>query len=414
MRVLILGAGVLGTTTAWELSRDGHDVTVLDRAPEAAQGASFGNAGLIATGDALAWASPERLRMLPKVWLGLDPAMKIGVPDLDLMRWGLRFLPECTREQWVRNSLNKHRLCTYSQERMRVIREDTGVEYHRGAGGLLYLFRSPQSLEHAFAERQPLIDAGHQMQLLSAEEVVAREPGFAAGQQHLAGAVYCPTDESGDSHQFTQEMVAQCQEQGVVFHFNSEVTQMQVSGQQVEGVLTRSGTLYQADRYVVALGAWSPVLLKTLGVKLPVYPVQGVSATVPVESGHTPPSLGGIDEDCRVAFSRLGDRMRLTTLAAFQGHRLGFSPRRFKALFQTVRELMPQAANFDRPRLWTGLRPMTPEGSPIIGFGPHKNLLYNTGHGHLGWTMACGSARIAADLLAGESPEISMEGLGFR
>ena len=413
MRILILGAGVVGTTTAWELAQDGHEVVVLDRAPRPAQGASFGNAGLIATGDALAWASPDRLKQLPLVWLGQDPAMKIGPLTPELIQWGLRFLPQCTHASWWRNSQNKHQLCVYSQQRLRQLREETPLDYHRGTRGVLYLYRDSRNLEHALEERAPLTQGGQELRLLTPDEIYALDPGYADSRAHLAGAVYSPTDESGDSHVFTQALAKKCQERGVTFHFNCPVERLDVSGDQVNGVLTRQGTL-RADRYVLALGAWSPHLLRPLGIDLPIYPVQGVSATVPIAPEHTPPELGGIDEDARVAFSTLGNKLRLTTLAAFQGYRLAAPRQQLQRALAAMQDLFPRAADYTRPQFWSGLRPMTPEGTPIIGAGPHRNLLYNTGHGHLGWTMACGSARLAADLLQGRSPELDPQPYRFR
>ncbi len=413
MRILILGAGVVGTTTAWELVQDGHEVVVLDRAAQPAQGASFGNAGLIATGDALAWASPDRLKQLPRVWLGQDPAMKIGPLTPDLMRWGLKFLPQCTHSAWETNSRHKHQLCVYSQQRLRSLLKDTPLEYHRGHRGVLYLYRNQRNLEQALEERQPLLEGGQTLQVLTPEAIQELDPGYAASRPHLAGAVYSPTDESGDSHAFTQALVQKCQERGVTFHFNCPIERLDASGGEIQGVLTPLGTL-RADRYVLALGAWSPLLLRPLGLDLPIYPVQGVSATVPVTPDHTPPQLGGIDEDERVAFSVLGDKMRITTLAAFQGYGLAIPPQHLRRALAAMQTLFPNAADFSRPQLWSGLRPMTPEGTPIIGFGPHANLLYNTGHGHLGWTMACGSARLAADLLSDQAPELDPQPYRFR
>ena len=413
MKVLVLGAGVVGVTTAYELLRDGHEVVVLERESAPAEGASHANAGLIVPGDALAWGSPERLRSLPKVWLGLERTMCIGFPGPHLTAWGLRFLKECTSEAWRRNTLLRYRLSHYSQTVMAATLAESGVEYDRTSGGVLSVFRDLRSLEHDNRLRDILREAGQAFELLDATQLVQCEPAFANARTTLAGGILCPTDESGDCHGFTQNLTKICQERGALFHFGTTARHFISDGEHVAKLVTDHGD-FSADAFVLCLGCWSPQLARSLGETLSIYPVKGLSLTLPVESGHQPPTLSCSDKDAHIACSRLGDRLRVSSMAAFVGFNTKHRPRQFKYILKGIRELFPNGADYERPKYWAGLRPMTPDCAPILGRGRHHNLLFNPGHGSLGWTMACGTARITADLLLRQPPGTDLSGLGPR
>ena len=413
MKVLVLGAGVVGVTTAYELLQDGHEVVVLERESTPAQGASHANAGLLVPGAALAWGSPERLHSLPKVWLGLEQAMRIGFPGPHLISWGLRFLKECTTEAWRRNTLIRQRLSLYSQTVMAAVLAESGVKYDHRTGGVLSIFRDSRSLEHGNRLRDILREDGQKYELLDAAQLVKLEPAFANARTTLAGAILCPTDESGDCHGFTQNLAQICQARGAAFQFGVTARHFISDGNQVTKVATDHGE-FSADAFVLCLGCWSPQLAGSLGETLSIYPVKGLSLTLPIESGHQPPTLSCSDQDAHIACSRFGDRLRVSSLAAFVGFNTKHRPRQFEYTLKSIRELFPNGADYERPKYWAGLRPVTPDSAPILGRGRHHNLLFNTGHGSLGWTMACGSARITADLLLRQPPGTDLSGLGPR
>jgi D-amino-acid dehydrogenase len=273
MKVLVLGAGVVGVTTAYELLQDGHEVVVLERESTPAQGASHANAGLLVPGAALAWGSPERLRSLPKVWLGLEQAMRIGFPGPHLISWGLRFLKECTTEAWRRNTLIRQRLSLYSQTVMAAVLAESGVKYDRRTGGVLSIFRDSRSLEHGNRLRDILREDGQKYELLDAAQLVKLEPAFANARTTLAGAILCPTDESGDCHGFTQNLAQICQARGAAFQFGVTARHFISDGNQVTKVATDHGE-FSADAFVLCLGCWSPQLAGSLGETLSIYPVK--------------------------------------------------------------------------------------------------------------------------------------------
>jgi len=411
MRVLVLGAGIIGITTAWELLRDGHQVVLIDREAGPAQGTSHANAGLIVGGDTLAWGSPQRLRSLPRVWLGLDPSMRVGFPGPRMIRWGLRFLGQCSAAAWRRNTLLQHRLARYSQQVMADTVAESGVEYDRARGGLLYLFRDARSLDEADRAREVLREAGCTIEVLDAAQLVAREPALAAARVALAGALCCPTDESGDCRGFTERLAAECAARGADLRYGVTASGLRCDAGRVSAVATDHGDI-EADAFVACLGCWSPMLARSLGDRLSIYPVKGLSLTFPVADAHRPPTLGGIDEDTHIAFSRIGERLRVTSMAIFGGYDDSHRPAQFARIIDGIRELFPEGADYAQPEYWAGLRPVTPDGAPILGRGSRRNLVYNAGHGSLGWTMACGSARIAADLVLQRSPAIDTASLG--
>ena len=412
MKIAVLGAGVIGVTTAYELARDGHEVTVIERLPEAAAETSFANAGLFSPGHAYTWASPKAPKILFQSLYKEGQALRFK-PSLDpqLWLWSLQFLRNCTAERARINTKRKVRLCLYSQARLQHVAADTAVPYHSLKGGLLYLYRNPQSFERGASNTKILTEEGLVLKAISADEAAAIDPALAPVKHKLAGAIYCPSDESGDCRVFTQGLAKYiAAKYGVVFKYSTEITGFETDGDLVTGVRTDAGAVI-ADTYVFCLGVFGPKLARQLGVRLPIYPIKGYSMTVPIGGRNNPPAIGGVDEDNLTAYSRLGDRLRVTATAEFAGYDKSFKPDDFRHMQSTIRDLFPNGADYAHPTYWAGLRPMTPEGTPLFGAGRYRNMIFNTGHGHIGWTMSLGSARIAADIVKGVTPELALDGM---
>lgn len=416
MKILVLGAGVIGVTTAYQLLKDGHEVAVVEQREAAGEETSAGNAGLIAPGHAFAWASPAAPKILLKSLFQEGQALRFRLrPDPRLWAWSLKFLRQCTTERARINTLRKHRLCVYSQDLLHQVVAETGVAYDALDGGLLYLYRDPASFDHAAVKTRLLAEAGQEIETIDVARAIEIDPALAPARDKLAGAIYCPTDESGDSRLFTQALAQACEGLGGTFHYHTTIRRFELDGDRVAKVVTDKGEL-TADAFVLSLGCDSPILARQLGVKLPIYPIKGYSVTLPVEAANRElaPRIGGVDEDNLVAYLRLGKRLRITATAEFAGYDLSHRPRDFRHMLAAARDLFPGAGAFDRPSYRACLRPMTPEGTPIFGLGRQRNLYFNSGHGHMGWTMACGAARIAADLIAGRRPAIDLAGMTLR
>lgn len=411
MRVLVMGGGVVGVTTAYQLQQDGHEVVLLERHPEVAQETSWGNAGMIAPGHSFVWSSPRAPWTLLKSLVLKDQALRFR-PSADprLWTWSMRFLAQCTEAKARVNTLLKHRLATYSQ---RVLQETLAVEaidYDRSTRGILYFYRDQASLEAGVKHMQILADDGQEIRVLDRAEMLALEPSLERVRDKIAGAIHCPTDETGDCNKFARGLAAKCIARGAEYRANTPITGIEVSGDEVVGVHA-AGQAFKADIYVMALGNQSPILARTIGVDLPIYPIKGYSLTVPVGNHKAPPTIASIDENNLVAISRFGDRVRVTATAEFAGYDTSHKPTDFAFMKSVVQELYPDGGDYHRAEMWAGLRPMTPTNLPIFGRKRHRNLFYNTGHGHIGWTMSHGSARITADLIAGRAPALSMERL---
>ncbi len=415
MEVIIMGGGVVGVTTAYQLLKDGHQVTVLDRHPPAIGGASYGNAGLIATGHSIAWGSPKALKIWFNSLFHKDPVFRMKFQtDPQFIRWGLKFLAQCTQSRAKINTLAKHRISDYSQKILNETTLETGVQYEQNTKGLLYIYRNSEALVAGSKQIKILQDAGQELEIVGKERALEIIPELADSLDQIAGGIFSPNDESGGSKIFTEQLMEVCRSMGGTFESGVSIEQLDASRTEIKRVVTNRG-VFIADRYVLCLGAWSPLLAqKSLGVRLSVYPVKGYSITIPVEKSHTPPRTGGLHEEYLLGFSPMGDHFRVSSVSEFCGYDLGHSPEDFEHILKTAKRLFPNAGNYNKVEFWSGLRPMTPEGTPILGKGVHSNLFYNTGHGHLGWTMSCGTARITADLIADKSPEISIEKMNIR
>ena len=412
MKTLVLGGGVVGVTTAYFLAKAGHEVTILEEKDGLGLEASAGNAGIIAPGHSFAWASPRAPAMLFRSLRGDETAIRVRLaPDPHLYTWGLRFLRECTATRARRNTLIKLRLCQYSQGVLNELARAEGIEYDAIAQGALYLYRDPAELEAGVKKMKLLAEHGQKQEILDASAVARLDPAFEPVKARIAGAIRDLGDSSGDSRLFTERLGALCRDRlGVGVKLGSRIIALRSGGDRIDGVVTNDGVL-TADSYVLALGVGSPIVARTAGVSLPIYPAKGYSSTFPLKSGGLAPTIPGVDERWLVAWSRFGDRLRLTGTAEFAGYDWGWTPRDFNNILRFARDVFPEAVDFDRGEYRACLRPMTPDGPPILGLGRHRNLFFNSGHGHMGWTMACGTARIVADLMTGRMPELDLEGL---
>jgi D-amino-acid dehydrogenase len=411
MRVLVMGGGVVGVTTAYQLQRDGHEVVLLERNADVALETSWGNAGMIAPGHSFVWSSPRAPWILAKSLFLRNQALRFR-PSADprLWTWSLKFLAQCTAAKARTNTLRKHQIATYSQRVLQDTVAAETIEYDRLAQGILYFYRDQAALDAGVAHMQLLADDGQEIRVLDRAQVLALQPSLSGAVQKIAGGIYCPTDESGDCNKFTSGLTAICKSRGVEFHTNTTIAAIETSGDAVTEVRTTNGS-FKADAYVMALGCESPILARTIGADLPIYPIKGYSLTIPVGNHRAPPTLSTIDERNLVAISRFGDRIRVTATAEFAGYDKSHKPSDFAFMKSVAQELYPDGADYERAAMWAGLRPMTPDNLPIIGRKRHRNLWYNTGHGHIGWTMSHGSARMAADLISGRPPAIPTEGL---
>lgn len=411
MRAVVLGGGVIGVATAYFLAREGHEVEVVERGGQLAPDASSGNAGLIAPGHAFSWASPAAPRMLLRSLLGRETAIRVR-PRLDseLVRWGISFLRECRGSRFEASTLVALRLCRYSQRLLDEVVREEAVDYGPTAHGALYVFRDAAALERAFERSRLLREHGQEQEILDPDACIAFEPALAGARDRLAGAILDRGDATGDCERFTNELADRCRARGVRFRLGTPVRRLEADGTRVTGAVT-DGEILRADAFVLALGVDSPSVARTVGQRLPVYPAKGYSATFPIRDGDRPPAHGGVDEATLVAWSNLGDRLRMSSTAEFAGYDRGWQERDFANIRRMTRELLPGAADYTAGAYRACLRPMTPGGPPLIGFGRYPNLLVNTGHGHSGWAMACGSGKLAADLLAGRSPDVDVRGL---
>jgi D-amino-acid dehydrogenase len=411
MRIVVLGGGVIGVTTAYYLAADGHEVVVLDRQKAVGQETSFANAGLIAPGHVYSWASPRAPMILLKSLFRDDTALRFRLKaDPRMWAWSLRFLANCTAARNRANTLRKLSLCLYSQKMLDELRREAELEFNRIAAGLLYLYRDPAHFQSGIANMAMLNDNGMTLQAVDPDRIVELEPQLASAKATLAGAIYAPTDESGDCLKFTERVAVAAVGHGVVFMFDHDVRRIEASGDRITGVTTNKGRI-EGDAYVLALGSYSPLLSRSLGVNLPIYPIKGYSLTLPIEDHSGAPVIGGVDEANLVAYARLGDRLRLTATADFAGYDASYEAGHFAGMLRVARDLFPTAAAYDKPSYWACLRPMTPEGTPILGRCRMKNLYLNTGQGHMGWTMAAGCARIVADMMSERKPAIDIAGL---
>ena len=415
MKVVVLGGGVIGVTTAWALARQGAEVTVLERQPDVAQETSFANAGQVSPGYSTPWAAPG-IPLKALRWLFQSHAPLAIRPDGSLFqwRWMAAMLANCSAGRYAVNKERMMRLSEYSRDCLRAWRAETGIAYDERSGGTLQLFRSQAQLDTAARDVSVLQECGVPFELLDAAGVARVEPALSRASVAITGGLRLPNDETGDCHLFTRRLAEHARALGVQLRTGCSVQALAHDGQRLTGVhLTDADgqpEQIQADRYVLAAGSYSRALLEPLGLDIPVYPVKGYSLTIPLRDASLAPQSTVLDETYKIALTRLGNRIRVGGMAELAGFDLGLNPRRRATLEKVTRELFP-GGDLAQAQFWTGLRPMTPDGTPLVGATPLENLYLNTGHGTLGWTMACGSAQLLADLISGRQPAIRTEGL---
>jgi D-amino-acid dehydrogenase len=413
MKVVVLGAGVIGVTSAWYLAKAGHEVTVIDRQPAAALETSFANAGEISPGYSSPWAAPGiPLKALKWMFMEHAPLIIQPRPDWAKLSWMARMLMNCTSEAYAVNKSRMVRLAEYSRDCLIELRAETGISYDERTQGTLQLFRNDKQVAAAEKDIAILKADGVPFEVLDATACVAAEPGLAASKAKIAGGLRLPGDETGDCFKFTQGLAAMAKALGVTFRYGVGIDRLEAEAGLITAVHTSEGRL-TADSFVVALGSYSPMLVKDFGIKLPVYPVKGYSITVPIVDETCAPVSTVMDETHKIAITRLGDRIRVGGMAEIAGFDRSLSPKRQATLTHSVEDLFGGAGDQTRAQFWCGFRPMTPDGTPIVGRSPIANLFLNTGHGTLGWTMAAGSARVLADIVSGHRTGIEAQDLGY-
>jgi len=413
MRIIILGSGVVGVSSAYYLARAGHEVTVLDRQPGPALETSFANAGQISPGYAAPWAAPG-IPLKAIKWMFEKHAPLAMRPDGTRFQieWIWKMLMNCTEAHYAVNKARMVRLAEYSRDCIQQLRSDTGIQYEARQGGTLQVFRTQKQLDGAAKDISVLKDAGIPYELLNADELAQAEPALAKAGGKLTGGLRLPNDETGDCQMFTTQLAAMAEQLGVKFRYGVDIDGIAISGGRVAGVQC-GGQLLSADSYVVALGAYSTQLLSGI-VKIPVYPMKGYSITVPIVDADAAPVSTVLDETYKIAVTRFDNRIRVGGMAEVVGFDKSLKLARRATLEMVVNDLFPGAGETSQATFWTGLRPMTPDGTPIVGATPLPNLYLNTGHGTLGWTMSCGSGQLLADLMTGRKPAIMSHDLGVQ
>lgn len=412
MKILVLGAGVVGTAAAYYLARDGHEVTVIERHDGPAQGTSQSNAGLVSPGDAYAWGSPSALKVFIKSLYTPDLGIKLRLRDPYLLAWTWRFLRQCTQARANANTDVKLRLALYARDCINEITADTGIDFDERRKGIVYFYRTQQGLDTGAEHFRYIGERGLEMEVVDRRRLFEIEPGLANSGNRIAGGIYSPMDQTGDSLLFTTRLAQWATDRlGVTFLYNTEVKGLDISDGRVQAVRTANGAV-ACEAVILSMGPESGVFARRHGIDLPIYPIKGYTATIPLEDPAKGPTMGGVDEDRYVAYSRIGNRLRLASTAEFASFDRSHRPSDFARMFRSAHELFPGAVDDKKAQCWAGLRPMMPSSVPVIGpTRRYANLYLDTGHGHVGWTMAAGSGKFLADTVAGRKPAIDPQGL---
>jgi D-amino-acid dehydrogenase len=411
MHVIVLGAGLVGVTSAWYLRQAGHAVTVIDRQPAAGLETSFANGGQISVSHPEPWANPGAPGQILR-WLGREDAPLLFRPRLDWDQWfwGLQFLRECLPGRTRRNTIAIARLALYSRACLHALRDETGLEYDQLDKGILHLFFAPHDFAQAGQRAALLQGFGIRAEVLDARGCIAAEPALAYCRDTLCGGLFAPEDETGDAFAFTQKLAAQCIQAGVVFRHGLRIQALDVGAGGIAAAVVADAQgateRIDGDAYLLALGSYSAALAHALGLSLPIYPVKGYSVTLPLAENSDAPQVSITDESHRIVCSRLGDRLRIAGTAELTGYDTSIDPVRCGAILRRARQLFPQVQSVGEAEYWAGLRPATPNNIPVIGRSRIGNLFFNTGHGTLGWTLACGSGQAVADIIDGKMPPV--------
>ena len=422
MKVIVLGAGIIGTASAWFLQKAGHEVIVVERQPGAAQETSFANGCQISVSHAEPWANPAAPMKVLK-WLGKEdaPLLYRFRPEWLQWKWGMHFLRECTPGRTAENIRQIVAIAEYSRQTLQAVRAETGVDYDCLTRGILHFYTDQKDFEESLPAAKLMRDLGCQRDSIDADAVVRIEPALARIRDKIVGGDFTATDESGDIYKFTTGLAKKAQDAGVNFQFNTTVTRLlsegtgaaaKITGVEIINADGRHQVLH-ADAYVMAMGSFSVPLVKPLGIDLMIYPGKGYSATYQITNPEQAPSVSLTDDGHKLVVSRLGDRLRVAGTCELNGYTRELNTTRCEAITRRTRELFPHACDYDNPSYWTGLRPLTPSNVPYIGKTKFSNLFLNTGHGTLGWTMGCGSGRAIADIVSGRTPELDFAFTGM-
>ncbi|WP_412049371.1 D-amino acid dehydrogenase [Hoeflea sp. Naph1] len=412
MRVVVMGAGVIGVTTAYYLAKGGAEVVVLDRQTGPGLETSYANAGELSYGMTSPWAAPGvPLKAIKWLFMKRRPLFIWPLISPTMWKWGLQMLQNCNEESYRINKSRMVRISNYSRDVMPDLIAETGIEYDGRAQGTLQLFRTAKQLKGSKADQDVLAEFDSPYEVLDRDGCIAAEPALAEVRNKFVGGLRLTADRTGDCRMFTMALAEKCAEMGVEFQYGQSIKAIAVENGRIAGVDTEIAGRITGDAYVCALGSYGPNLLNPLGVKLPVYPVKGYSVTLPVTEDTFAPQSTIMDETHKVAITRLGDRIRVAGTAEIAGYSDRLGPHATDTVKYVISDLFPKGGDITKAEGWTGLRPMTPDGTPVLGASRYDNLYLNTGHGTLGWTMACGSGRAVADVVLGKEPEISFEGL---
>lgn len=411
MTTIVMGGGLIGVTTAYYLARAGHEVTVLEQNDGAGEETSFQNGALLAPGHSHSWAAPGAVWMLLKSFFEPGSPFKLR-PGLDpqLYRWGLRFLGNCTAERYRANTLRIFRCMHEGLAALRELSAETGIEYDAGDQGILYLFRTEESFARRSGDWNLLRDHGLNLEEADRQRCIEIEPALAPVKDKIGGGFFSPEETTGDAYLFTQRLAAHCAELGVRFELSTSITGIETDAGRIAGIRTNRGT-FRGERYLMALGPNAPIVARPIGINLPIWPAKGYTATLPVNGHHCAPKVGLIEEDNLISMANLGDRIRLGGKAELVGYDRSYSEKDLRSILGVARDLFPDMCDFEQPRMWACLRPVSAGGPPILGETPIDNLFLNVGHGAAGWTQACATSRAVAAIMSGRQPDLDMEGL---
>ncbi len=412
MKVVVMGAGVIGVTTAYYLARQGAEVVVIDRQAGPGLETSYANAGELSYGMTSPWAAPGvPLKALKWLFMKRRPLFIWPLVSPTMWAWGAQMLMNCNERAYTTNKSRMVRVSNYSRDSLPELIEETGIEYDGRAQGTLQLFRTQYQLDHSHADQDILTEFNSPFEVLDRDGCIAVEPALGEVRDKFVGGLRLTADRTGDCRLFTIALAEKAAEMGVEFHYGQTIEQIAVEEGRVVGIDTDKEGRVSGDKYVCAMGSYAPRILRPIGIRLPVYPVKGYSVTLPVTDDAFAPQSTIMDETHKVAITRLGDRIRVAGTAEIAGYSNKLGPHATDTVRFVIGDLFPKGGDINKFEGWTGLRPMTPDGTPVLGPTPIPNLYLNTGHGTLGWTMSCGSGRAVADLVMGREPEIDFDGL---